>query len=234
MRAFLSAEAPPRPPVAVDLGCGPGYSTRILTETVQPKLTFGIDSSDRFLEQARTSTEGDIRFLAHDVTVSPLPIDDADVMFAHLLLTHVVDPSTALTGWAAQLAPGGIILVDEVERIDTHNPVLQRYLEIVAALIGHGGGQLYVGRSLEQLPVVHGLVRRSSGVVAVPVSTASAAKMFRLNLKAWRDHPFVVERYGDGIDALAKEIEALTAAAVDGEIEWGMRQIVYQRNPDPA
>jgi hypothetical protein len=44
------------------------------------------------------------------------------LLFCRLLLSHHPDPAAALAAWATQLAPGGLLLVDEVERIHSVDP----------------------------------------------------------------------------------------------------------------
>ena len=46
-RPFLSEATRERPCFAVDIGCGPGYTTRLAAEVLGPLRTVGIDSSGR-------------------------------------------------------------------------------------------------------------------------------------------------------------------------------------------
>ena len=39
--------------VALDLGCGPGWSTHLIEATLSPKRTVGLDSSEAFLAEWR-------------------------------------------------------------------------------------------------------------------------------------------------------------------------------------
>lgn len=54
---------------------------------------------------------------------------------ARLLLGHLADPGGAVVAWVSQLRPCGRVLLDEVERIDTTNPVPASYLEVSVALV---------------------------------------------------------------------------------------------------
>lgn len=52
-RAFLLGQVPTRPRAAVDLGCGPGYTTHLLADVLQAERTVGLDNSEPFIALAR-------------------------------------------------------------------------------------------------------------------------------------------------------------------------------------
>ena len=98
-RLFLLAEAYTDPSLAflrqfasgpfdrvLDLGCGPGYTTRLLHETVGAGSTIGIDKSEHYIDLARSGAPSGVEFLCHDVLGKP-PIPRADLVYAvcHLL-----------------------------------------------------------------------------------------------------------------------------------------------------
>jgi hypothetical protein len=85
-------------------------------------------------------------------------------------------------------------LLEEVEWIRTTDPVFETYLEILAAMLGRRGNKLYVGPLLETIPDPVGPRRRSSQIATIAPSSWQAARMFLMNLRVWRDEPFV-ERF---------------------------------------
>lgn len=89
-----------------------------------------------------------------------------------MLLTHLRDPISVLERWETQLRPKGLLLVEEVEWIQTEHPLLHRYLEIQAALLRQQANELYIGLRLQQYQVNDQLKRRLSRVYHLPVSTA--------------------------------------------------------------
>ena len=179
IRWFLNDWSLERPSLAVDLGCGPGFTTRMLAEESRAVQTVGLDMSTAFIALARQSAQNGISFTEHDVCTEPFPTGPADVLFCHFLLIHLREPASVLATWSRQLQPGGRILVDEVERIETSQPVLTRYLQIVAALVQHGGGTLEIGPQLEALPPPPELPRIVSRIAEIDVATCDAASMFR-------------------------------------------------------
>jgi trans-aconitate 2-methyltransferase len=224
--AFLR-DAVPRPPaLAVDLGCGPGHTTRLLAGVVRPGRTVGLDSSSRFVDAARAAGGDGIEFRVHDVTSVPFPTPPAELLHCRFLLSHLADPPAALATWATQLVPGGRLLVTEVDAIRTSQPTFTTYLEIVDGLLASTGGRLYVGRTLD---AVHRR-RTTRRIATLAVPNRRAAAMLALNLPSWRDQAYVRAHYDDETLArIASELDELAAASGDvSEITWELRELVIE------
>lgn len=226
MASFL-AQAQASPELAYDLGCGPGYTTRIVAGVVGPQRTVGLDASSRFIEIARARPMAGVEYVQHDVTRTPFPCGPGDLLFSHFLLPHLSDPRSALATWATQLRPAGLLLLDEVSDIWTTHPVFLRYLEMVEQVVAAGGGQLYAGKAIEQLIPGDGLAVVSSRLVERPVRTAQAAAMFRLNIASWGASPAARSIFPAPVIAeVAAELDGLAASTSRREIVWGMRQVI--------
>src|SRR5579859_4118738 len=74
-RAFLrDMAAGERHALALDLGCGPGYTTRLVAEVTGCEQAFGMDASERFVARASTENASEhISFVRHDLTQIPFP-----------------------------------------------------------------------------------------------------------------------------------------------------------------
>jgi SAM-dependent methyltransferase len=229
-RTLLSEAVGFRPRLALDLGCGPGHTTRLIDEVLRPDRVVGVDRSASLLSKARATSRG-ISFVARDVTRMPLPCNGkADLLYARLLLSHLPNPEGAVKDWLAQLAPGGLLLLDEVERIETEQPVFREYLGILAEMMAHHGQDLYVGPRLEA--ATKGLARRMSRVAPASPATAHVARMFSINLANWRGNDFVRANHAEEeLDRLATDLSRLTASQDVAEIRWGMRQIAIESVP---
>ena len=228
MRGLLAKLPARRIRLALDLGCGPGFTTRLLKDVVQPHRVVGVDVSGGYVRSARARFP-DLEFVEHDVTRTPFPIESPDFIVARFLLAHLSDPEGILGAWANEMAPRGLIAIAEVEFIKTEHPVFTTYLSVVERLIADSGGALYLGPRLDAADPKK-LRRVSSEVYRAPVSTGDAAKMFSLNLSVWRSDRFVVDNYETSfLDILARRLEQLQAQTCRDEIEWGIRHIVYQR-----
>jgi SAM-dependent methyltransferase len=229
-RAFLAEAVPVPPAVALDLGCGPGVTTRLVADVTRAARAVGLDTSEPFLELAGVDAPDGVEFAQHDATELPLPEAPVDLIYCRLLLAHLPDPGATVAAWATQLRGGGRLLVDEVEWIETSHPVLAAYEEVVLGLVRSRGGLMYAGPTVDALHDGPGFRQCSSIVREVAVATADAARMYSMNLATWRDDPHVRETHPvEMIDRLAKDLEALTRSPGASEITWGVRQVAYER-----
>ncbi len=229
-RTLIQDVSPQNPHVAIDVGCGLGHSTRILFDVAKPRRTIGLDNSDRFLSVARATTSPDAEFFQHDVTHIPLPGAPANLIFCRFLLVHLPNPGEHVQRWISQLAPGGHLLVEETEAIESAHPVIRQYLEIVAALLESRGADLYIGKRLARLPAfdsVQGVLNRTT-TFHVPLSLA--ARMFTMNIESWRDDAFIVATYSrDDVDRLSNDLRDLTTSDERDPLEWIFREVALQR-----
>jgi SAM-dependent methyltransferase len=230
-RVLLREAGPAARNLGVDLGCGPGHTTALLAEVLQCRRTVGLDLSAEFIERARRSASDCVAFQVHDVTVVPFPEAPADLLYCRLLLPHLSDPVGVIGRWATQLVPGGLLMLDEVECIATNSPALERYLEILDQMLRSQSNRLYVGPELEGSAVPQSLAKRKSRILEFPVCPADAAAMFALNLRTWRDHPFVRKHVEEAeIQRLERDLDALQTHVPTGvEIVWKLRHLVYER-----
>lgn len=226
------------PAVAVDLGCGPGYSTRLLAEVIRAPHTIGLDKSEHFIKLARNGAPAGVDFVLHDVTRARWPVGDGrgsgslpDLAYSRLVLAHLADPAPIALGWLEELAPGGRLLLDEVEWIRTDEPVLVHYLDLATKLVSVHGSAMLAGPLIAGLdPSLVGR-RLSSEVRECPVRVTEAAEMFALNLSVWRDDPVVSELVASDseLEGLARDLADLGKSSLRGQIVWGLRQVVLER-----
>ena len=219
-RALLEHAVPPGGRTALDLGCGPGHSTRLVAEVCRPRRTLGVDGSERYVELARATTpDPAVGFVHHDVTRLPLPEAPADVVYARLLLAHLPDPPGLVERWRSQLRPGGVVVVDEVESIEAPPGVLRDYEDLVVALVAAEGGPMYAGPLLAPL---------GGECVEVLVDAAVAARMYGMNLATWRDRALGLDLASpDDLDRVAAGLERLAGGhGVRRSVRWVLRQIV--------
>jgi trans-aconitate 2-methyltransferase len=229
--AFVQDSVSRVPQLAVDLGCGPGYTTRLLLDTTRCVRAIGLDNSEHFLTIARRNATVRMSFLRHDVTQVPFPIQQSDLISCRFLLTHLREPQSVIERWAIQVCPQGLLLLEEVEWIQTEHALFHTYLDIVAAMLEHQANQLYIGPLLDKLQIGNGLRRRVSRVYHLPVSTVQAATLFYLNIHSWKNQPFIQEHYAASmIEQLEDDLRELVETSTsESEIEWGLRQLAYDR-----
>ncbi len=240
--SFIAAAAPGEVVLAVDLGCGPGHTTRLLASVTGATHAVGLDLSAAFVARAATALAelgdrvpaGSIEFAVHDVTSVPFPVaGPIDVVFARYLLAHLPEPDALLGRWLDQVRVGGRLLVEEIVAIDTGHPVFGRYIELVTALSAAQGTDLLVGGALghswsdrdEAAGGVH------DETVTITPDPALVARLFLMNLGVWRHGPWAeAELDADELNSLAAELAALVESPPPhGAIAWRHRQLAYER-----
>jgi trans-aconitate 2-methyltransferase len=225
-RTFLvnaAGSAPFR--LALDLGCGPGFTTHLIADTLRCDRTIGLDASVGFIKLARATADDRTSFLEYDITAVPFRSGPANLIFCRFLLTHLRDPAV-VAKWASQLERKGLLLLEETESIHTAHPVFAHYLTIVEAMLASQSNSLCVGKLVAALDSPGGLKSVFGELRHLPVRNCDAARMFALNLSAWKDSEFVRTNYSPAI-ILELEEDLTRAAAIDSpvrEIEWQMRQ----------
>lgn len=229
-RAFLArAAGSARFRLALDLGCGPGFTTHLINDTLRCDRVIGLDASAGFIKLARAAAGERMSFLQHDITAIPFPSGRANLISSRFLLTHLHDPDAVIAKWATQLEQGGLLLLEEVESIHTVHPAFGRYLAIVEAMLASQSNRLYAGRIIAELDSPGGLKCTFSELRSVPVRDCDAARMFSLNLNTWKGSEFVRTHYSSGlITELEKDLAEIAAVESPArEIEWEMRQSAW-------
>ena len=225
--AFIESQMDLPVKAAIDLGCGPGFTTRMLAHASRAASTCGLDASCEFLLEAKRRFS-DYEFIQHDLTRTPFPVNGG-VMYCRFLLSHLRQPVSLMNRWSRLLPTGGLLLAEELEDIDTGIEVFQRYLTINRGLVASQGARLYVGAELAR-GKFDARVRLNQPFI-LPVTNSDAATMFFSNTTSiWEKEEFVL---GKVPAAERREIsQALKAMIEDGDrrtgIIWKMRRILIQ------
>ena len=221
---LLADAATSEPRAVVDLGCGPGHTTALLAARWPHATVTAVEVSPAFAAAARsrvpraTVLEGDVT----DPDV--LAVGRADLVYARCLLAHLPDVGAAIATWRQWLAPGGRLVLEEPERIDTDDAVFQRYLQVASSAVAARGATMLAGS------LVHAAVANLDGVridreVSHPVATTDAATMFQLNLVTLRHDPAAGLDQKEAVE-LAAGLAARRSDPGTGAITWHVRQVV--------
>ena len=135
----------------LDVGCGLGFVARELAR--RGGLVTGVDSAPEFLEAARRIPG--IAYHGLDVRELERLEGSFRLITARYLLSHLADPRAAVAKMAAQLEPGGFLVLEDVD-FPGHLwhpacPALQRYVELYQECARRRGGDACLGRKLAQL-----------------------------------------------------------------------------------
>lgn len=217
--------------LAIDLGAGPGHTTALVAEVTNAARTIGFERSPAFCEEARGRAGTGVEVIEHDVSAAALPCSAAELAFCRFLLTHLPQPVTALKNWRGAVRPGGLLVLEELERLRSSDPVLSRYYELIEGLQEHHGQRMYIGAHLEEFLQEAGFEIASSQILQAGISAASMASLHRRNLENVRKDSWAKERFGEAdLDELAAglgEIEAETDNRTP--IDNALRQIIARR-----
>jgi trans-aconitate 2-methyltransferase len=114
------------PRLAVDLGCGPGTSTRLLAERFPDAEIVGIDSSPGMLAEARRRLPG-VAFEEVDIARWK-PTRRPDLIFADSALQWVAAHETLFPRLMSQLADGGTLAVQMPDNRQEPSHALMRLI----------------------------------------------------------------------------------------------------------
>lgn len=225
---FIRQFVPALRDIAVDLGCGPGFTTNMLAEATGCPKTYGLDSSPKFLEMAGQRFSH-CTFLDHDVTKVPFPVT-ADVMYARFLLCHLRDPLDVVHTWTTQLKAEGLLFIEEIDAIDTDLGLFKTYLAMAEGIIAAQGASLYVGKTLAAGEHEADVLFNQS--VVLPVTNWQAASWFFPNTQTiWNENPYVLDHLtlekrksiGDELAQLKTEKDS------HSDITWRLRRLVLRK-----
>jgi SAM-dependent methyltransferase len=203
----------------------------MLAEAARAGRTCGLDASAEFIRFAEQHVSG-CDFVRHDITVTPFPVS-GDLMYCRFVLAHLKDPVSLVNRWAEMLLPGGLMIAEEIDDIDTGgDAVIDRYLEVNRGLVASQGARLYAGEELSRGDY------DASVVINEPydlrVSKADAAAMFHPNtVSIWEKEDYVRKTVSaDERREISEALEAMMREAETGRsggIVWKLRRLVIRR-----
>jgi SAM-dependent methyltransferase len=149
----------------LDVGCGGGDVSVALAALATNGSVLGTDLDETKIEvaakEAAAAGIGNVEFRLGDVMAPPSGDDVFDVIYVRFLLTHLPDPARAVANLAAQLAPGGVLVVEDIDftghfcRPD--NPAFWKYVEWYTAAVQARGCDPNIGPRVPGLLIDAGL-----------------------------------------------------------------------------
>ncbi len=172
----------------LEVGCGDGQVVVELAHRVgSTGLVVGVDIDAQALELARRATDdssapvelacGDIREFEET--------DRFDLAYARLVLSHLIDPATALRAVHSALHPGGVAAVEDLFTGTLHSDpahaALDRLQEVYSATVRRHGGDPTIGPRLSAMLAASGFENIRERTVSNPMTTVDQ-KLFLVEL----------------------------------------------------
>lgn len=230
--------------ICLDVGCGPGETMRLMAERVGPTgLVLGMDVDPGLggdaVDRLHAAGHRQCHFIRADIEseagAAMLPVGTGfDLVFARVVLIHLHDPVAALRRMWGWTAPGGSLVVQELNLrtlgIDPSLDVVSTWLRVFAGL----GQSLDMGHRLPGLFAAAGIGEPDDTLVAGrmdrfdgPLSGLLTAT-YRSALPAALDRGLTTE------DRSAQWFDAMAEAAVTAGHHtalWPLLIGVHKRKP---
>ncbi|MES1175776.1 MAG: class I SAM-dependent methyltransferase [Myxococcales bacterium] len=230
--ALLGRFSARAPELALDLGCGPGYTTELVAEQLTATRVIGLDQSPRLIEQAarERSTER-VSFAQADVSAPPFPAPPAQFLFSRFLLTHLRDPAAVVRAWAGAAPPGATLVLEETASMTGAHPAFPRYYALVERMQAHYGQRMYIGRELEALCVSSQWRVESSEITVASLPAERMARLHSLNLRTWSSDAFAQASYAAAeLAEIGAQLEQISTGAISAPpVSCGIGQLVLRR-----
>ena len=109
-KAFLTWLQPPEGAHWLDVGCGTGIFTDLISDTCAPASVIAVDPSESQISRARTRVAWKkTEFRLADAQELPLPDKSFDVVASALVMNFVPDKARAMSEMRRVARPGGLI-----------------------------------------------------------------------------------------------------------------------------
>ena len=215
---------------ALDLGCGPGFTTAMLARVTNASSTIGLEKSSDFVAYA-TKRFPQCTFVQHDITQLPFP-QSGNVIYCRFLLSHLPNPVALINRWIDELTPGGLLFIDETERIDTEVDVFREYISVNNGMIAAQGAALFVGTHLGAGEYAGRVIYNACDALP-PVPNHQVASWFLPNTQTvWQKNDYVQSTLTpDDRRRISERIAHIQSTGDPREQSvWHMRRIVLQRH----
>lgn len=144
----------------LDIGCGPGGITDVLSEYVGPGgRVVGLDMDEVLLAHGRKNAAPNVEFVTGDAYATGLPAASFDLVHMRFVASTAGDPERLIAEASRLAKPGGIVALQEPDGSSLHcYPPSGAWDRLKAALLGVFAG---VGADLELARRLYSVVQAS-------------------------------------------------------------------------
>jgi SAM-dependent methyltransferase len=197
----------------LDLGCGGGDVTIALARMASRGSVLGTDLDETKIELARAeaaaSNLDNVAFRVADVMNPAMDTARFDFVYIRFVLTHLTDPAGALANVVEQLAPGGTVVVEDIDFTGhfchPDSTAFRSYVRWYTDAVRARGADPNIGPRLPSLLAAAGLRDIDMNVVQ-PAGTTGEVKLMG---------PLTLENIADAVIALGIATHDEVEHAVD-------------------
>jgi ubiquinone/menaquinone biosynthesis C-methylase UbiE len=225
---YIKEYVPHHVSTAIDLGCGPGYTTDMLRCTLFPDILAGIDNSEQILKLAKIRFP-ELQFIKYDALSAPFPIQP-NLIYCRFLLSHIRDIENAISLWFSQLSPEGILILEEFEKSETSYTFIDDYIKVNSELIASQGACLHVGKLLKNM-ALPGIILDNNEYM-FPVNDFTVGRWLYPNtVSIWKNSEFIQNRYNEVfLNEVGSELKKLIESeSIEIHTSWFLRKIVIKK-----
>jgi SAM-dependent methyltransferase len=176
----------------LDVGCGGGDVSLELARLVPDGHVVGVDLDEAKLAIARGEAAeagvANVEFRVEDIMEPPSLDDRYDVAYARFVLTHLPDPVHAVRNICSRLAPGGVVVVEDIDFSGSFchpdSVAFGRYVDWYTRAVQGRGGDPNIGPRLPAILHEAGLEQRAMHVVQPAGFSGDVKLMPALTLEA--------------------------------------------------
>jgi ubiquinone/menaquinone biosynthesis C-methylase UbiE len=139
----------------LDVGCGPGVITADLAKIAFKGKTIGVDNNAGIIDEASAafppSQTPNLTYAVSDAaTLEAFQDNTFDIVHAHALIVHILDPVSVLKQFYRVCKPGGIVAVREsnpstVISLKPDIPAIRQYWDRAMPIMAKMGGHPEAG-----------------------------------------------------------------------------------------
>jgi SAM-dependent methyltransferase len=230
--AFLSWWAPAQGLRWLDIGCGTGVFTRLISRRCSPTSLAAIDPAPAQIEEAHRRSP-DVDFRIGDAMALPFVQGEFDVVASALVINFIPDLGRGLAEMHRVLRPGGSLggyLWDRSpgEDLSPHAP-FERGLRSIGAPV------LQPPAVRESTPEGARSALERAGFVGISITTITATRSFRSFEECWEIQTTPLAPVGKSIAALSAPdrgrlrdtMRSILVPAADGSVTYGTRALAF-------
>jgi len=206
----------------LDMGCGGGDVTLALARLVGPDgFVVGADMDGPQLDIARAEAVDagltNVEYRVLNVMEPPTGDEQFDLIYVRFLLTHLPDPELALSYLCSRLAPGGALVVEDIDFTGCfcypENAAYRRFVQLYSDAVVGRGGDPNIGIRLPSLVRATGLADVRMNVVHPAGFDGEVKLIAPITLEAIADA--VLAAGLCGADELNQTVDDMYAFAAD-------------------